>query len=100
MEKRNSDILIVIFMSRTRIGLLAATIVCTSIFVPTVGAQPVKAVNGDWPLYRHDTSGTGYSPLAQITVQNVGGLGQAWSYRLQADTSTAPQNGAGRGRGG
>ncbi len=87
-------------MRRTSVGLLAAVVVSTTIFVPSLGAQPAEAVKGDWPLYRHDTSGTGYSPLSKITVQNVGGLTQAWTYRLQSDTPPAPQSGAGRGRGG
>src|SRR3984957_18129750 len=82
------------FMRCTWLSLLAAAAV-SSLSAPSVRAQP-----GDWPLYRHDTSGTGYSPLAQITVQNVGGLAQAWSFRLQSDTPTALQSGPRRGPGG
>src|SRR5262245_37290277 len=52
------------------------------------------ASNGDWPLYRHDTAGTGYSPLAQITPQNAARLAQAWTYRLQGD---APATKKGKG---
>ena len=81
------------------ISLLVAAAVST-VYAPPVGAQAAKPVSGDWPLYRHDTAGTGYSPLAQITVQNVGGLAPAWTYRLQSEPSAAPQNGPGRGRGG
>ena len=36
---------------------------------------------GDWPMYRHDLAGTGYSPLTQITTTNVATLTQAWTYR-------------------
>jgi quinoprotein glucose dehydrogenase len=54
-------------------------------------------VDGNWPLYRHDFAGTGYSPLAQITAQNVGALTQAWNYRL---TSNAPPTTKGKGKGG
>jgi quinoprotein glucose dehydrogenase len=53
-----------------------------------------KAGDGDWPLYRHDLAGTGYSPLAQITTQNVGRLTEVWHYPLLSDTP-APQ---GKGR--
>jgi quinoprotein glucose dehydrogenase len=35
----------------------------------------------DWPVYGHDAGGTKYSPLTQITRQNVGQLKVAWSYR-------------------
>ena len=59
--------------------------------------QTAKSVRGDWPLYRHDLSGTGYSPLTQITVQNATSLTQAWTYRFPADRTGAA---AGRGRGG
>src|SRR5580704_2336917 len=60
------------FMRFSRmIALAGMAIVC----VQSSGAQ--VTVNYDWPFYRHDQAGTGYSPLAQITVQNVSGLTQA-----------------------
>ena len=37
----------------------------------------------DWPMYRGDLGGTGYSPLTQITTSNVATLSQAWSYSLR-----------------
>jgi glucose dehydrogenase len=52
--------------------------------------QIANAADGDWPMYRHDEAGTGYSPLAQINGQNVANLTQVWSYRLEAD---APASG-------
>jgi glucose dehydrogenase len=80
--------------------LLAGTAGLAVLFVQSGGAQQrsvprqtSEAVNGDWPLYRHDLAGTGYSPLAQITVQNVGGLTRAWSYRLQSDVPTPAAKG-------
>jgi quinoprotein glucose dehydrogenase len=63
----------------------------------SVSKQTSATVDGDWPFYRHDFGGTGYSPLAQITVQNVGTLTQAWSYRLSSD---APLPTKGKGKGG
>jgi quinoprotein glucose dehydrogenase len=39
----------------------------------------------DWPMYRGDLAGTGYSPLDEVTVANVSGLGRAWRYALGAD---------------
>ena len=82
---------------------VSATICLAALFVAQSRAQQkggstqeARARDGDWPLYRHDLAGTGYSPLAQITGQNVGNLGKAWSYRLESD-SPAP---TGRGRGG
>jgi glucose dehydrogenase len=73
-------------------------------FLPSGGAQQkgvsqpsAKSGSTDWPLYRHDIAGTGYSPLAQITVQNANHLTQAWTFRFPAAPQTATK---GRGRGG
>jgi len=41
----------------------------------------------DWPMYRGDLGGTGYSPLTQITTDNVAALTQGWSYSLRSDPS-------------
>ena len=49
---------------------------------------------GDWPTYRHDVSGSGYSPLKQIDTTNVANLTQVWTYRLQAD-GASPATGRG-----
>lgn len=43
---------------------------------------------GDWPLYARNHAGDRYSPLTQITRENVGRLQEAWTYRLN------PQGGA------
>jgi len=51
-----------------------------------VAAQPLGA---DWPMYRGDHAGTGYSPLAAINRANVAKLVQAWKYPLQATNSQA-----------
>ncbi len=63
------------------------------------GTQQVTTEkNGfDWPMYRHDLAGTGYSPLAQIDAGNVATLTQVWTYRLQSD---APPAAVPTGRGG
>jgi len=83
---------------------VSATMFWAALLVPPGGAQQQRgpaqagqAVSGDWPLYRHDLAGTGYSPLSQITTQNVGGLIQAWSYRLESDTPAVAPRGRGRG---
>jgi glucose dehydrogenase len=65
-----------------------------------VSQQTANPVSGDWPLYRHDLSGTGYSPLTQITVQNANRLTQAWTYPFPADAQAAAAKGKGRGGGG
>ena len=40
----------------------------------------------DWPMYRGDLRGTGYSPLSQITPENVASLTRGWSYSLRTPT--------------
>jgi len=51
----------------------------------------------DWPTYQHDRGGSRYSPLAQITPDNVSKLGIAWTYHMRpasfGDTATANYGG-------
>ena len=39
----------------------------------------------DWPTYTRDLAGTKYSPLDQITPENVDKLVPAWTYTLRAE---------------
>ena len=48
---------------------------------------------GDWPMYRGAPSGTGYSPLDEITATNVGSLARAWTYDLNRADSGAQGRG-------
>ena len=63
------------------------------------GAQEPRTARGDadWPLYRHDLAGTGYSPLRQINLQNVATLAPAWTFRIQSNAPAAGGRGAGGG---
>jgi quinoprotein glucose dehydrogenase len=73
----------------------------TVLLVQSGGArqQPTAApAAADWPMYRRDVAGTGYSPLTQITTKNVAGLTQVWTYKLQGDAPPAvPPGGKGPG---
>jgi quinoprotein glucose dehydrogenase len=60
--------------------------------------QPSAATSADWPMYRGDYAGTGYSTLSQINTNNVANLAQAWTFSLQS-TSTPAANAGGRGGG-
>ena len=52
--------------------------------------QPSASQPGaDWPMYRHDYGGTGYSPLAQISTTNVASLREVWSYRVAGDNANS-----------
>lgn len=48
----------------------------------------------DWPSYTRDLAGTRFSPLKQITTENVGQLKLAWSLRLAAAAATGGRGGA------
>src|SRR6185295_3065958 len=60
--------------------------------------SPNQAKPGnDWPMYRHDFTGSGSSPLTQIEAKNVAKLIKVWSYGLLSDAPPPPQP---TGRGG
>ena len=74
--------------------LAAASLLLAGLSLSTTAQQPRTAAGGnaadaDWPLYRRDQAGTGYSPLKQITLQNVANLAPSWTFRIQ---STAGAN--------
>jgi glucose dehydrogenase len=73
------------------IGALAVFVTASS----HAQQRPAARNDADWPMYRHDLAGTGYSRLTQITPANVARLTQAWTYRLQSNA--APAAPAGRG---
>jgi quinoprotein glucose dehydrogenase len=65
------------------------------------------AASTEWPTYGHDPGGMRYSPLTQITPENVSRLQVAWVYHMKpAPAAPSPDAGApapggrGRGRGG
>jgi quinoprotein glucose dehydrogenase len=68
------------------IGIAAALIAIG--LLPATGALPRSApglpqspVSGDWMHYGNDPGGSRFSPLAQITSDNVKSLELAWTYR-------------------
>ena len=55
-----------------------------------VFAIHASAADNDWPAYGRDAGGTRYSPLKQITRDNVSKLKLAWTYHtgaLQPETA-------------
>jgi glucose dehydrogenase len=65
-------------MRRKWITSLAGIAILPALFSPAAKAQNAA----DWPMYRRDLGGTGYSPLKQINTGNVTKLAQSWSYQL------------------
>jgi glucose dehydrogenase len=57
---------------------------------PVLFAQAGKSPSNaaDWPMFNRDLAGTRFSPLTQITTENVGQLKEAWKYKLVRDRSS------------
>ena len=64
---------------RLPILLSAVLVLLASNAAGLLGAQ--APAPGVWPAYGRDAGGMRFSPLAQITRENVGQLAVAWSYR-------------------
>jgi quinoprotein glucose dehydrogenase len=54
---------------------------------PAAAATVDDSANGDWRNYGNDRGGSRYSPLAQITPNNVSQLKLAWAYKIDAISS-------------
>src|SRR5271165_3977650 len=77
-----------------RLGILTAFL--CSLILP----GPPAWCQSDWPMYSHDYSSTRYSPLKQITTQNVQNLQPAWTYHMKKDGPQSHSAGAVGGGGG
>ncbi|MEX2130048.1 MAG: PQQ-binding-like beta-propeller repeat protein, partial [Pseudohongiellaceae bacterium] len=65
---------------------LLMILVSVSLTLSVANAQPAGI---DWPQYRGDESGSGYSSLDQLNRDNVSELTLAWSYSLRSDAADA-----------
>ena len=54
----------------------------------------------EWPTYGHDSGGMRFSPLKQITPDNVGALEIAWVYHMKPEGYVPPARGNRGGRAG
>ena len=71
---------------RWKVNVFSGTILCFLVAQSrATQQQPAATVGADWPMYRHDHAGTGYSPLSQIDTRNVSNLSLAWTFGLQSD---------------
>ena len=81
--------------SRARLSA-AAIVILLAAFVTQAQEKPFQPVTeamllapdpADWPNWRRTLDGWGYSPLKQITTQNVNRIQLAWSWGLSAGIS-------------
>jgi quinoprotein glucose dehydrogenase len=77
--------------------VLAAAIAAIGLQLVRLGAAQGGAQSPglEWPSYRHDAAGTGYSPLTQIDPTNVARLTAAWSYPLRGEPPEAARGSSG-----
>jgi quinoprotein glucose dehydrogenase len=80
-----------------RFRLMAAAAV---VAVLAVALRAQKTADGDWPMYGRDLAGTKFSPLKQVTAENVSRLQPAWNLTLVERPAPVPGQGRGRGAGG
>ena len=52
------------------------------IAVLLLSLSALASAQTDWPTFGHDSGGNRYSPLKQITPQNVTKLTRAWTYHM------------------
>ena len=75
-------------MCSTRLTVVCGVGLLSMLLTQCGGGQETMASDdGDWPMYRRDLAGTGYSPLAQITADNAATLTQAWTYSVAAEAA-------------
>ncbi len=73
-----------------RIAAFCAAIVAISLL--PANAAPAST---DWPTYGRDPGGMRYSPLEQITRENVSSLKPAWVYHMKPSNAVVDANGPG-----
>ena len=75
-----------------RARLLAAAVSIVALPFVLVGAaqRTPPAARGDWPSYRGNVAGTGYSALAAIDRSTVTRLQRAWTFPLGAASGSQP----------
>lgn len=74
-------------MRGNKAGLLTAAL-ALALAAPSL-SRAQEDDGSDWPRYARDMGGTRYSPLADITSDNVDQLEQAWSFRLRPEGGAA-----------
>ena len=67
---------------------------CCGLLFSIVGISNQSWGQTDWPMYNHDAASTRYSPLNQITTQNVQMLAAAWTYHMKKDGPQSRNAGA------
>ncbi len=73
---------------RVRHSISRILLAATRTFGAASACAQASGANGEWTAYGHDALGGRFSPLAQITRENVSKLEVAWTYRTGDTTHT------------
>ena len=71
--------------------LLAGTLVLANCSPSGNETSGVFTAGENWPMYRGNLAGTGYSSLTQISPSNVTNLVESWSFSLRNDEADNPR---------
>jgi quinoprotein glucose dehydrogenase len=74
-------------MNRFTAALLVAAAAASG--APAQSGAQAPAASSEWPTYGHDPGGQRFSPLTQITPDNVDRLQVAWVYHMRPAAPTA-----------
>lgn len=77
------------------IHFISLLVFLTNAAHPQGADDEVSNQSSEWPFYRGNTAGTGYSPLEQVTTANVSNLSISWTYSLRnnsAENSREPNS--------
>ena len=75
-----------VLLATAGMGVLATPAVAQNMiddYEPVTAEMLSNPANGEWPIYRGNYQGWGYSELSQITADNVGDLQLVWSRGLE-----------------
>src|SRR5258708_25717147 len=76
--------------SRLAVGVPCVALAATAAAVSTTDGAPGAPGATDGPSTNYDQTANRYSPLTQITAQNVSMLQQVWSFHLKPAGFTGP----------
>jgi quinoprotein glucose dehydrogenase len=73
------------------VGVAAVAGMWMAPYVLTQSSAPAEpAASTEWPTYGHDPGGQRFSPLTQITPENVAQLELAWAYHMRPGGAQVP----------
>ena len=88
MQKRYGHLIVAAAVSTQILGVAITSAQSGDAFVPVTDEMLDNPAPGDWLSWRRTANGWGYSPLDQITTENVGDLRMVWTRSLNDGSQT------------